>query len=264
MPLRDGMKQSQRIISRSFHEKGLRDNITRWSFIPHYPFPPKDRAWALGMQCGGTWKLALWVHTTHALLLDTDDPVYADQIPKGTNPDSVHLKPVLELASERVLSIFAPGHKFPKCRQNQNFLVLSNSACRGIYRVMLWYNNPYHFFTGFVEAEWSSGYPSQLDKISSGEHPMWLLCPERSYLVGHREGRVYLYIQYLATSSMQNARTATIAKRVSTLSSLVARPPRAPHLEDRMNMVIIHSTINPSSTTTVSFLQVVFHVPPAH
>ena len=92
----------------------------------------------------------------------------------------------------KVMEIFAAGHKFPKCRHNQNFLVLSNSACRGIYRVMLWYNNPYHFFTGFVEAEWSSGYPSQLDKISAGEHPMWLLCPERSYLVGCREGILFL------------------------------------------------------------------------
>lgn len=44
-----------------------------------------------------------------------------------------------------------------------------------IYRVMLWYNNPYHFYTGFVEASPSTGLPSQPDKPASGEHPMWLV-----------------------------------------------------------------------------------------
>ena len=44
-----------------------------------------------------------------------------------------------------------------------------------MYRVMLWYNNPYHVFTGFVEASTSNGGRSQPEKAGSGEHPMWLV-----------------------------------------------------------------------------------------
>lgn len=40
---------------------------------------------------------------------------------------------------------------------------------------MLWYNNPYHFLTGFVEASVSTGGASQPDKYHGGEHPMWLV-----------------------------------------------------------------------------------------
>lgn len=53
-------------------------------------------------------------------------------------------------------------------------LLVSNSAQVPVYRVMLWHNNPYHFFTGFVEASISTG-GSQTDKPDSGEHPMWLV-----------------------------------------------------------------------------------------
>jgi hypothetical protein len=54
-------------------------------------------------------------------------------------------------------------------------LVLSNSTARPVYRVMLWYSNPYHFLTGWVEASISKGLPSQPDKHLGGEHPMWLV-----------------------------------------------------------------------------------------
>lgn len=40
---------------------------------------------------------------------------------------------------------------------------------------MLWYSNPYHFLTGWVEASISNGKPSQLNKFHGGEHPMWLV-----------------------------------------------------------------------------------------
>lgn len=45
---------------------------------------------------------------------------------------------------------------------------ISPSAEVPIYRVLLWRNNPYHIFTGVVEANISKGhhYP---------EHPMWLI-----------------------------------------------------------------------------------------
>eukprot|EP00298_Acanthocystis_sp_HF-20_P012166 c19746_g3_i1.p1 GENE.c19746_g3_i1~~c19746_g3_i1.p1 ORF type:complete len:448 (+),score=136.89 c19746_g3_i1:25-1344(+) len=54
--------------------------------------------------------------------------------------------------------------------------VFSNSAKIPIYRVMLWYNNPFHVFTGYVEANISNGSPSQLDRDNGVEHPMWLVC----------------------------------------------------------------------------------------
>ena len=37
-------------------------------------------------------------------------------------------------------------------------LALSNPIHEPIWRVMLWYSNPYHFFTGFVEASVSAGH----------------------------------------------------------------------------------------------------------
>ena len=41
---------------------------------------------------------------------------------------------------------------------------------------MLWGNNPFHIFTGYVEANVSDGQPSQPDKLHGLEQPMWLLC----------------------------------------------------------------------------------------
>ena len=52
----------------------------------------------------------------------------------------------------------------------------STSRARPVYRVMLWGNNPFHIFTGYVEANVSDGQPSQPDKLHGLEHPMWLLC----------------------------------------------------------------------------------------
>lgn len=54
-------------------------------------------------------------------------------------------------------------------------LVLSSSCKAPVYRVMLWYNNPYHFLTGWVEAQSTTGQSSQLEKADGGEHPMWLV-----------------------------------------------------------------------------------------
>ena len=52
----------------------------------------------------------------------------------------------------------------------------STSRARAVYRVMLWGNNPFHIFTGYVEANISDGQPSQPDKLHGLEQPMWLLC----------------------------------------------------------------------------------------
>jgi len=53
--------------------------------------------------------------------------------------------------------------------------IRSASCMRPWMRVMLWHNNPYHFFTAWVEANISTGAPSQLDKVRGGEHPMWIV-----------------------------------------------------------------------------------------
>jgi len=52
---------------------------------------------------------------------------------------------------------------------------LSNSVKLPLYRVMLWRNNPFHLYTGYVEANITTGQPSQPEKQQSFEHPMWLI-----------------------------------------------------------------------------------------
>ena len=52
---------------------------------------------------------------------------------------------------------------------------LSTSVALPVYRVMLWRNNPYHIYTGFVEASITNGQPSQTSKNLGAEHPMWLV-----------------------------------------------------------------------------------------
>jgi len=136
---------SRGIISRSRQTREQANRIDIWSFVPHYPYPPKDRRWALGLQAGGTdypGKFTLIVHTTHAV-------------------------------SE------AGG-------STEQF-VLSNSVEQPIYRVMLWYSNPFHFLTGWVEASVSNGMPSQPQKKFGGEHPMWLVTAH-SKMVSGRSG----------------------------------------------------------------------------
>jgi len=133
---------SRGIISHSRQTREQANRIDIWSFVPHYPYPPKDRRWALGLQAGGTdypGKFTLIVHTTHAV-------------------------------SE------AGG-------STEQF-VLSNSVEQPIYRVMLWYSNPFHFLTGWVEASVSNGMPSQPQKKFGGEHPMWLVTAHSKMVSG--------------------------------------------------------------------------------
>jgi hypothetical protein len=66
-----------------------------------------------------------------------------------------------------------------------SMFILSNTVERPIYRVMLWYNNPFHFLTGYVEASVSTGGASQADKKYGGEHPMWLVS-SNSKALNHR------------------------------------------------------------------------------
>ena len=126
-PVMDALRS---VISRSRQDVPLAKRIDMWRFIPHYPYPPPGRRWAVGMQ--STPKFTLLTHSTHA-----------SATARGV--------------SER--------HQF----------VLSNCTERPIWRVMLWYSNPFHFLTGFVEASITNGQPSQTDKRHGGEHPMWLV-----------------------------------------------------------------------------------------
>lgn len=121
------------IISMARQERDLAARVDIWNFVPHYPYPPPDRRWAIGLQAGGTkypGKFTLVVHTTHAVCNSSGS--------------------------------------------TEQF-VLSNSCEEPIYRVMLWYSNPFHFLTGWVEASISNGQPSQPNKRMGGEHPMWLV-----------------------------------------------------------------------------------------
>ena len=56
---------ARRIISRCKQTRAQRRMLDNWGFVPHYPYPPRGRRWALGMQQGGA-KMMLLVHTTHA------------------------------------------------------------------------------------------------------------------------------------------------------------------------------------------------------
>jgi len=137
---------ARRIISRAKQYWFLRVRQDYWHFVPHYPYPPAGRRWAIGMQCGGSAStyvsFTLLVHTTHA---NSDHGGSSEQFLLS---NSVH-----------------PGGK-------------------PVYRVMLWYNNPYHFLTGFVEASISNGGHSQPQKFNGGEHPMWLVTSKSPLMTG--------------------------------------------------------------------------------
>jgi len=133
---------ARNIISRATQPAGKARRLDSWSFVPHYPYPPPDRRWALGLQAGGgsyPGKFTLIVHTTHAI---------------------------------------------SNAGGSTEQFVLSNSCAKPIYRVMLWYSNPFHFLTGWVEASVSTGMPSQPDKYHGGEHPMWLVTGKTKLTAG--------------------------------------------------------------------------------
>jgi len=140
--LEEVTEKSRNIISRATQPLGKAARLDSWSFVPHYPFPPPDRRWALGLQAGGAGypgKFTLIVHSTHAI---------------------------------------------SNAGGSTEQFVLSNSCAKPIYRVMLWYSNPFHFLTGWVEASASTGMPSQPDKKHGGEHPMWLVTAPTNLISG--------------------------------------------------------------------------------
>mmetsp|Transcript_21263 Transcript_21263/g.49324 ORF Transcript_21263/g.49324 Transcript_21263/m.49324 type:complete len:436 (-) Transcript_21263:396-1703(-) len=146
MPTEDVSLTARRIISRTKQETGLRMRQDMWEFAPHYPYPPAGRNYALGLQAGGQGIFGTFL--------------------------VVHTTHALEVGSSKL--------------RDPDWLILSNSVALPAYRVMLWYNNPFHQFTGFVEASTTTGAPSQLDKHLGGEHPMWLVATHSPMLSGRK------------------------------------------------------------------------------
>jgi len=182
------------IISCTREDRNTADRIDIWSFVPHYPFPPPDRRWALGLQAGGTQypgKFTLIVHTTHAI-----------QSVRGVTEQ----------------------------------FVLSNSCEQPIYRVMLWYNNPFHFLTGWVEASVSTGMPSQPDKALGGEHPMWLVTGHSPQVAGRSSftgsGMIDAYFDYWLPAFVHEMRYQVLGleeadkKYQEVISQDLASPPQ--------------------------------------
>jgi len=136
------------IISQAKQPDDLQDDQDNWKFAPHYPYPPAGRNWCLGVQAAGSSITGMF------LIVHTTHALKRNE---------------MEM-------------------RDPNYFVLSNSVILPIYRVMLWYNNPYHFFTGYVEASISSGGMFQPEKIFGGEHPMWLVT-SRSPMLSSRESK---------------------------------------------------------------------------
>lgn len=150
------------IITHTLPDAHILEDAAHWNFVPHYPYPPGFRK----MCCDG--------------------PDEEFREPRGDEEGS------FMVADRRWAMGIQAGGTFPL-----NFLLLvhtthanvmsegitqqmlvSDSAELPLYRVMLWYNNPFHFLTGFVEASVTNGQPGQTDKKLGGEHPMWLLASD--------------------------------------------------------------------------------------
>ena len=126
--------------------KRLRNRISELMFCPHYPYPPPDRRWALGMQKAKA--VVTIVHSTHFQSgSSTDEHGYA--LPgRG-------------------------GAPFPTAGEFENQIISNSMTDPAVgYRVILWHNNPYHIYTGWVEAGVTTGEPNQPNKNRGLEHPM--------------------------------------------------------------------------------------------
>lgn len=104
-------------------------------------------------------------------------------------------------------------HNFCQNGKSTEQFVLSNSALAPVWRVMLWYNNPYHFLCGWVEASVSTGEPSQRDKPRSAEHPMWLVTSRSPFLSDRSAftgvGMIDAFFDYFLPFFVRQLRTMT-------------------------------------------------------
>ncbi|KAL9190341.1 hypothetical protein ACHAXT_007552 [Thalassiosira profunda] len=122
-------------LSKAKHSEANREYIHNpLLFCPHFPFPPrgKRRKFAIGLEHSG---IACFVHTRH----------FKSKPSNYGNGRS----------ESRYLNAAEPP-------------ALSRSAEVPVYRVILWRSNPYHIYTGVVEASIST-------KQQALEHPMWLI-----------------------------------------------------------------------------------------
>eukprot|EP00804_Cyclotella_cryptica_P028623 CCRYP_020600-RA/>CCRYP_020600-RA protein AED:0.36 eAED:0.35 QI:126/1/0.33/1/0/0/3/0/414 len=114
-------------ISRAKSPDATRRYISSAFFCPHFQYPPPTENRFFAVGLEHS-TIAAFVHATHF----------------QAAPDCI----------ERSISL-----SYPTC--------ISPTAEVPIYRVVLWFNNPYHIYTGVVEANISKG--------KQPEHPMWLI-----------------------------------------------------------------------------------------
>ena len=130
MTLEQVASSFQTFISSTKNTDENRRYIQSIFFCPHFPYPPRNkrRKFAVGVEHS---RIAAFVHTTH---FRSNGNTGCDEYLAEKN----------------------------ECQ------CISRSAKAPIYRVILWRNNPYHIYTGVVEA--------CISKRNQGlEHPMWLI-----------------------------------------------------------------------------------------
>jgi len=148
---------ARRIISRSKQFAYVRKEEDLWNFVPHYPYPRDDGP--------RRWAVGMQAGGDAAGLAKFNLLVHVT-------------------------------HAVSNAGGSTEQFVLSNSVHTPVYRVMLWYSNPFHFYTGFVEASISNGGDSQRNVVTTnpdgtqrkwskflgGEHPMWLVSAKSPFL----------------------------------------------------------------------------------
>lgn len=162
-----GVQGWLRICTRCKFTEDQMARTHNWSFMAHHPEPPPQRRWALGL------------HTVRqpgvlgCLTLPTASLCHC-VVATSTNGQSTEQ------------------------------LVVSNSAVAPVYRVPLWYNNPFHPVTAYVEANVQRSADGRLRL----EHPMWIVS-SRSPLVSSSLFEVFgvgFVDKFLGTSYLPNIR----------------------------------------------------------
>eukprot|EP00968_Pinguiococcus_pyrenoidosus_P026071 scaffold7052_cov254-Pinguiococcus_pyrenoidosus.AAC.76 len=78
----------------------------------------------------------------------------------------------------------------------------------------MWYDNPFHWFTGWAEVSVTNGYPSQLDKRFGVECPVWLVTSQSPASVSatgksYRPGVLKEYFETLMPILVDEVRIVT-------------------------------------------------------
>jgi len=147
IPLKQLEFNFQKFISWTRLEPEERDKLDNDAFFcPHYPFPPRkcpakaeDESKNRQGEGDGEYDRQYAIGMQHAMAITT----------------FVH-----------TTHFHCPGLPVSS---------ISSSVKLPVYRVMLWRNNPYHIYTGYVEAGVSNGEKSTGKNDMGLEHPMWLV-----------------------------------------------------------------------------------------